>query len=147
MAHTPDSPGSLYLRPTFIGTAPNIGAAATPSATGMLYVITSPVGDYFAGGIRPLTIYIEHDTPRSLKLKVPMCHVPNIVLCLTFLVLHENAWLFVALQTCGLVACCVAQRFPAPWATEAIRAPMTTRSARGKLRATGYVEDAAAAVR
>lgn len=65
VAHTPDSPGSLYLRPTFIGTAPNIGAAATPSATGMLYVITSPVGDYFAGGIRPLTIYIEHDTPRT----------------------------------------------------------------------------------
>jgi len=63
--HTPDSPGSLYIRPTFIGTAPNIGAAATPSATAILYVITSPVGDYFAGGVRPLTIYIEHDTPRT----------------------------------------------------------------------------------
>lgn len=63
--HTPDSPGSLYIRPTFIGTAPNIGAAATPSATAILYVITSPVGDYFAGGVRPLTIFIEHDTPRT----------------------------------------------------------------------------------
>ena len=65
VSHAPNSPGSLYLRPTFIGTAPNIGAAATPSDTGMLYVITSPVGDYFAGGIRPLTIYIEHETPRT----------------------------------------------------------------------------------
>jgi len=65
LEHTPDSPGSLYIRPTFIGTAPNIGAAATPSATAILYVITSPVGDYFAGGVRPLTIYIEHDTPRT----------------------------------------------------------------------------------
>lgn len=64
-AHTPVNPGALYIRPTFIGTAPNIGAAATPSNTGMLYVITSPVGDYFAGGIRPLTIYLEHDTPRT----------------------------------------------------------------------------------
>ncbi|MEZ5340881.1 MAG: branched-chain amino acid aminotransferase [Acidimicrobiales bacterium] len=63
--HVPDSPGSLYLRPTFIGTAPTLGAAASPSATGMLYVIDSPVGDYFVGGIHPLTIYIEQTTPRT----------------------------------------------------------------------------------
>jgi len=63
--HTPDAPGSLYIRPTYIGTAENIGAAATPSATAKLYVITSPVGDYFAGGIRPLTIYIETEIPRT----------------------------------------------------------------------------------
>ena len=56
---TPDPPGSLYIRPTMIGTAPNIGAAATPSIDGLLYVINSPVGDYFAGGVRPLTIYIR----------------------------------------------------------------------------------------
>ena len=64
-ADTPDSPGSLYIRPTFIGTAANIGAAATPSREAMLYVINSPVGDYFAGGVRPLTIYIETDIPRT----------------------------------------------------------------------------------
>lgn len=62
---TPDSPGSLYIRPTFIGTAPNIGAAATPSNEAMLYCINSPVGDYFAGGVRPLTIFIETDMPRT----------------------------------------------------------------------------------
>ena len=62
---TPDSPGSLYIRPTFIGTAPNIGAAASPSSEAMLYVINSPVGDYFAGGVRPLSIYIESDIPRT----------------------------------------------------------------------------------
>ncbi len=62
---TPDAPGSLYLRPTFIGTAANIGAAASPSSTALFYVLTSPVGDYFAGGIRPLTIYIETSTPRT----------------------------------------------------------------------------------
>lgn len=64
-AQTPDAPGSLYIRPVFVGTAPNIGAGAYPSATAMLYVITSPVGDYFAGGIRPLTIFVEHETPRT----------------------------------------------------------------------------------
>lgn len=62
---TPDPPGSLYIRPTFIGTVENIGAAAAPSDSGLLYVINSPVGDYFAGGIRPLNIYIETETPRT----------------------------------------------------------------------------------
>ena len=62
---TPDPPGSLYIRPTLIGTLLNIGAAASPSTTGLLYVINSPVGDYFAGGIRPLTIYIETEIPRT----------------------------------------------------------------------------------
>jgi branched-chain amino acid aminotransferase len=64
-AHTPDSPGSLYIRPTLIGTLLNIGAAASPSDSAILYVLTSPVGDYFAGGIRPLTIYIETEIPRT----------------------------------------------------------------------------------
>ncbi len=64
-AHTPDPPGSLYIRPTLIGTMRNIGAAAAPSDSAILYVMTSPVGDYFAGGIRPLTIYIETRIPRT----------------------------------------------------------------------------------
>ncbi len=61
----PDPPGSLYIRPTFIGTLPNIGAAAAPSSSGLLYVICSPVGDYFAGGVRPLTLYVETKMPRT----------------------------------------------------------------------------------
>lgn len=62
---TPEPPGSLYIRPTLIGTLPNIGAAAAPSNTALLYVLNSPVGDYFAGGIRPLSIYIETTMPRT----------------------------------------------------------------------------------
>ena len=64
-AHTPDAPGSLYLRPTILGTQVNIGAAATPSNSAMFYVFASPVGDYFAGGVRPLTIYVETESPRT----------------------------------------------------------------------------------
>lgn len=64
-AETPAPPGSLYIRPTMIGTLLNIGAAAAPSPTGLLYVICSPVGDYFAGGIRPLSIYVETKIPRT----------------------------------------------------------------------------------
>lgn len=64
-AETPAPPGSLYIRPTMIGTLLNIGAAAAPSPTGLLYVICSPVGDYFAGGVRPLSIYVETKIPRT----------------------------------------------------------------------------------
>ncbi len=63
-AATPPPPGSLYIRPTLIGTQENIGAAAAPSSTGIFYVINSPVGDYFLGGVRPLSIYVETETPR-----------------------------------------------------------------------------------
>ncbi len=61
----PEQPGSLYLRPTLIGTLPNIGAAASPSSSALLYVLPSPVGDYFAGGVRPLSLLVEEDLPRS----------------------------------------------------------------------------------
>jgi branched-chain amino acid aminotransferase len=61
----PAAPGSLYLRPTLIGTEPNIGAAAAPSVSAMLFVLLSPVGDYFSGGIRPLKLAIETEQPRT----------------------------------------------------------------------------------
>ncbi|MEQ5836012.1 branched-chain amino acid aminotransferase [Marinobacter sp. NFXS9] len=60
----PDAPGALYLRPTLIGTEENIGAAGAPSAEAMVYVLASPVGDYFAGG-RGLNILIEDQEMRS----------------------------------------------------------------------------------
>ena len=61
----PDPPGSLYLRPTLLGTEPAIGAAGHPSRTAVLYVLASPVGDYFPGGVRPLTLALETDRPRT----------------------------------------------------------------------------------
>lgn len=61
----PEPPGSLYLRPTIIGTEVNIGSAGSPPKNGVLYVLASPVGDYFAGGMRALRILIEDETRRS----------------------------------------------------------------------------------
>ncbi len=61
----PESPGALYVRPVLLGVEPNIGAAAAPSREALLYVIASPVGDYFAGGARPLTLLVEQDVPRT----------------------------------------------------------------------------------
>lgn len=65
VAEVPDAPGSLYVRPTLIGTEENIGAAARPSHEATLFVLASPVGDYFAGGIRPLALAIETERPRT----------------------------------------------------------------------------------
>lgn len=61
----PEAPGSLYLRPALIGTDVNIGSAAAPSESALLYVLASPVGDYFSGGVRPLRIAVETDQPRT----------------------------------------------------------------------------------
>jgi branched-chain amino acid aminotransferase len=65
LAHTPPAPGALYLRPVLLGTEPNIGAAATPSTEALLYVLASPVGDYFRGDGAGLRLAIETELPRT----------------------------------------------------------------------------------
>ena len=59
----PARPGALYLRPTLIGTEPNVGKAGSPSAHAMLYVLASPVGDYFVAG-SPMKILVETEHAR-----------------------------------------------------------------------------------
>ena len=61
----PEAPGALYLRPLLMGTLPNIGAAATPSTEAMLLVLASPVWDYFAGGMKPLRIFVDDQNSRT----------------------------------------------------------------------------------
>lgn len=61
----PEAPGALYLRPMLVGTTPNIGAAATPSSEALLIVLASPVWDYFAGGAKPLRIFVEDQMTRT----------------------------------------------------------------------------------
>ncbi|WP_395693471.1 branched-chain-amino-acid transaminase [Nocardioides sp.] len=60
------APASLYVRPTLLGTMVDIGAASRPSVEAVLYVLTSPVGDYFSGGLRPLTLLVETEVPRTV---------------------------------------------------------------------------------
>lgn len=64
LADVPAAPGALYLRPTLLGVDASIGGAALPSLEALLFVLASPVGDYFAGG-RTLTVCVETDVPRS----------------------------------------------------------------------------------
>ena len=62
----PPAPGSMYVRPTLLGTMKHIGAAGSPSDEAILYVLCCPGGDYFAGGIRPLSIFVETELPRTI---------------------------------------------------------------------------------
>ncbi len=64
-AQVPEPPGALYLRPVLYGTMPNIGAASLPSNEATLLVLASPVWDYFAGGPKPLRIYVEDKANRT----------------------------------------------------------------------------------
>ncbi|MCP5153405.1 MAG: branched-chain amino acid aminotransferase [Ectothiorhodospiraceae bacterium] len=61
----PAFPGALYLRPTLIGTEVNIGAAGTPPSEVCLYVLASPVGDYFGAGLQPVRVAVEDEHPRT----------------------------------------------------------------------------------
>jgi len=61
----PEAPGALYLRPILFGTTANIGAAATPATEASLLVLASPVWDYFAGGMKPLRIFVDDENTRS----------------------------------------------------------------------------------
>ena len=61
----PDAPAAMYIRPTLIGTQVSIGSAAAPSFEACLYVLLSPVGDYFSGGARPLRIVLEQEHMRT----------------------------------------------------------------------------------
>ena len=63
----PEPPSSLYLRPTLIGTEKNIGAAAAPSTEALLYVIASPVGDYFSGGAATLKLLVDDQRARTTE--------------------------------------------------------------------------------
>ena len=56
--YVPDQRGALYIRPTLIGTTPIVGAAGHPSNDALLYILISPVGDYFKQGSE-LRIFVE----------------------------------------------------------------------------------------
>ena len=55
----PAPPGSMYVRPTHIGTEANVGKAAGATATSMMYILLSPVGDYFTGGAQALRLLLD----------------------------------------------------------------------------------------
>jgi branched-chain amino acid aminotransferase len=53
------------MRPVLIGTQGNIGSATKPTEEACLYVIASPVGNYFEQGERPLRLLVGDGQMRS----------------------------------------------------------------------------------
>eukprot|EP00040_Diaphanoeca_grandis_P023065 m.124893 g.124893 ORF g.124893 m.124893 type:complete len:396 (+) comp29088_c0_seq1:99-1286(+) len=54
---------ALYLRPTMIATAATLGVKPSPAA--MMFVITSPVGAYYAGDFRPIRLFATAEYARA----------------------------------------------------------------------------------
>ena len=62
----PSAPGTaLYIRPTIIATEPFLGVRA--SKRYVFFVITGPVGAYYAGGLKPVRIWVERERVRAVK--------------------------------------------------------------------------------
>lgn len=83
----------------------------------------------------------EHDTPETLKLKTFACHIPNLSLTLTHLVLYENKLLFILFQTFALLSCSLKLRFPSPFSKEFIDAARCEAGMCGLPVAVGFVEE------
>jgi hypothetical protein len=81
----------------------------------------------------------EHDTPRSLKLKVIYSHVPNMTICLTYLAIYDNQWIFMILQTMALTGASIFLRWPPWWEKEDVVAPRTEPGLFGLPHAAGYI--------
>ena len=63
---TPKAEGtSLYIRPTMIATDPFLGVAASKKY--LFYIILSPSGAYYAGGLAPVGIYVEDQLVRAVR--------------------------------------------------------------------------------
>ena len=54
---------SLYIRPTLIGTEPTLGVGAANEV--LLFVILSPVGPYFASGLKPVNLLADPNFVRA----------------------------------------------------------------------------------
>ena len=54
---------SLYIRPTLIGTEPTLGVGAANEV--LLFVILSPVGPYFASGLKPVNLVADPNFVRA----------------------------------------------------------------------------------
>ena len=63
---TPHKEGtSLYIRPTMIAVDAQLGVSAAQSY--LYYVLLSPSGAYYAGGLAPVAIYVEDQLVRAVR--------------------------------------------------------------------------------
>ncbi|MDX6225581.1 MAG: branched-chain amino acid aminotransferase [Frankiales bacterium] len=58
-----DPETALYLRPFMLGT--EVGLGVRPSAEALVCIIASPAGAYFAGGIKPVSLWLSEEYVRA----------------------------------------------------------------------------------
>ncbi len=56
---------SLYLRPLMLGT--EVGLGVRPSNEALFVLLASPAGSYFAGGVKPVTIWLSQEYTGAAK--------------------------------------------------------------------------------
>jgi branched-chain amino acid aminotransferase len=62
----PSRPGAaLYIRPVMIATEPIL--EVRPSEQYLHFILLSPVGPYFGGGLKPIAVHIERDYVRAAR--------------------------------------------------------------------------------
>lgn len=103
------------------------------------YILLSAVMGLWQDLYWDVWVVPEHDTPRSLKLKVICSHVPNMTICLTYLAIYNNQWIFLMLQTMALTGAAIFLRFPPWWEKEDVVAPRTEPGLLGLPHAAGYI--------
>ena len=54
---------SLYLRPLMLGT--EVGLGVRPSGEALFVLLASPAGSYFAGGVKPVSIWLSEEFSRA----------------------------------------------------------------------------------
>ena len=59
----PDSPGALYVRPFMFASEAFLGVR--PASEYIFCVIACPVGDYFRGGSKPISVWVSDDFSRA----------------------------------------------------------------------------------
>ena len=82
----------------------------------------------------------EHDSPESIRKKVPRTHIPNMTLCLAHFAIYQNYWIFIGWQTIALMAASYGMRLPPPWSRESTPPARRVPGLLGLPRAGGYIE-------
>lgn len=137
--------GLLFLSIWHVADAILLALLGEAKATWQVYILAYVIISLWQALMMDLywDVYVspEHDTPASIKLKVPTTHIPNVTLSLIFFAIYQNYAVFIAWQCIALIGCSLAMRMPAPWSKADTPAPMRERSAVfGLPRASGYRE-------
>jgi branched-chain amino acid aminotransferase len=93
------STGSLYIRPTMIGTDPTLGVADSHDAK--LFVLTGPAGAYYPTGFKPITLLADSEFVRAFpggvgSFKMGCNYAPTILIgkIATSLGCQQVLWLY-----------------------------------------------------